>query len=152
MSVTTERRTAAPLALTPGVTATVGLSAYGTAIAAGELLGLNARGDEAGVAAGELLAMAGLALVGAALAVWAARRAWDGGPQRLARTSLVLAVVAAATYLAFWAGWSSVFGAVAVGSALEYRRRIGSFSGSAGTALVLGSLAFAAGTATCLIG
>lgn len=84
--------------------------------------------------------------------MWAARRAWNGPPHRLARTSLALAVVAAATFLAFWAGWTTVFGAVAVGTALEHRRRVGSLSGSSGTALALGSLAFVAGTVTCLVG
>jgi hypothetical protein len=151
MSATTERSMAAPRALIPGITATVGFTAYATAVAAGELLGLNADTGTAALEA-EHLVMALIALVGAALAVWAARRAWSGPPQRLARTSLALAVVAAATFLAFWAGWTTIFGAVAVGTALEHRRRVGSLSGSSGTALALGSLAFVAGTVTCLIG
>jgi hypothetical protein len=151
MSVTTEGRKAAPRALTPGITATVGFAAYATAVAAGELLGLNA--DTGGAALEtEHLVMAMIALVGATLAAWVARRAWNGPPHRLARTSLVLAVVAAATFLAFWAGWTTVFGAVAVGTALEHRRRVGSLSGSSGAALALGSLAFVAGTVTCLVG
>jgi hypothetical protein len=151
MSVTTEGRKAAPRTLTPGMTATIGFAAYATAVAAGELLGLNRDTDPAALEA-EHLVMALIALVGAVLAVWAARRAWNGPPHRLARTSLALAVVAAATFLAFWAGWTTVFGAVAVGTALEHRRRVGSLSGSSGTALALGSLAFVAGSVTCLVG
>jgi hypothetical protein len=151
MSVTTEGRKAAPRTLTPGITATIGFAAYAAAVAAGELLGLNRDTDPAALEA-EHLVMALIALVGALLAVWAARRAWNGPPHRLARTSLALAVVAAVTFLAFWAGWTTIFGAVAVGTALEHRRRVGSLSGSSGTALALGSLTFVAGTVTCLVG
>jgi Kef-type K+ transport system membrane component KefB len=151
MSLTTERRTAAPRFLTPGVAATGGFAVYATAVAAGEAFGLNADSGTAGLEA-EHLVMALIAIVGAVVAAWVARRAWNSPPHRLARTSLALAVVAAATFLAFWAGWTTIFGAVAVGTALEHRRRVGSLSGSSGTALALGSLAFVAGTLTCLIG
>jgi hypothetical protein len=91
-------------------------------------------------------------LVGVAIAVWAGRRAWSGQPARLARTALILAGVAAVTIPAFWAGWSNVFGAVAVGLALESRRRVGSLGAAAGTALILGSVAFLAGTVACALG
>lgn len=93
-----------------------------------------------------------IAVVGLAIAVWAGRRALAGPPPRIARTALVLAAVAALTFPAFWSGWPSVFGAVAVGLALESRRRLRSLGASAGTALVLGALAFAAGTVTSVIG
>jgi hypothetical protein len=90
--------------------------------------------------------------VGVAIAVWAGRRAWSGQPARLARTALILAVVAAVTIPAFWTGWPNVFGAVAVGLALESRRRVGSLGAAAGTALILGSVAFVAGTVACALG
>jgi len=93
-----------------------------------------------------------IGLVGVAIAVWVGRQAWRGQPSRLARTALILAVVAAVTIVAFWAGWSNVFGAVAVGLALEHRRRVGSLGAAAGTALALGSAAFVAGAVTCVLG
>lgn len=43
----------------------------------------------------------------------------------MARAALVLAVVAAVAVVVFWTGWSHVFGAVAVGLAIESRRRSG---------------------------
>jgi hypothetical protein len=93
-----------------------------------------------------------IGLVGVAIAVLAGRRAWRGQPSRLARTAVVLAVVAAVTLPAFWAGWSIVYGAVAVGLALECRHRVGSLGAGAGTALILGSVAFAAAVAICVLG
>ena len=82
----------------------------------------------------------------------AGRGAWLGQPSRLARTAVAFAVVAAVTLPAFWAGWSNVFGAVAVGLALESRRSVGSLGAGTGTAFVLGSIAFVAAAAICMLG
>jgi hypothetical protein len=139
-------------------------SAYDAAVAAGALalsdtLGRQVTWDlSARYAVGfvtfvtDFAAEYAIGLVGVAIAVWAGRRAWGGQPARLARTALILAVVAAVTIPAFWAGWSNVFGAVAVGLALESRRRVGSLGAAAGTALILGSVAFLAGTVACALG
>jgi hypothetical protein len=91
-------------------------------------------------------------LVGAAIAVWAGRRAWTAQLRHLTRSALVLAVVAAMTVPAFWAGWSNIFGAVATGLALESRRRVGSLGAQASAALVLGSTAFVVGAIISLLG
>jgi hypothetical protein len=93
-----------------------------------------------------------ICLVGAAIAVLAGRRAWRGQPSRLASTAVVLAIVAAVALPVFWAGWSNVFGAVAVGLALETRRRVGSLGASAGIALVVGGVAFVAAAIICALG
>jgi hypothetical protein len=142
----------------PEVTAAVGYLVYALSALAGEGFGLNIDARTHGVedhTAGELArAWApefAIGLVGVAIAVVVGRWAWTRA-DRLARTSLVLAVLAAATVVAFWAGWSIVFGAVAIGLALENRRRLGSFGASVGIALVLGALAFVAAAAMCLLG
>jgi hypothetical protein len=93
-----------------------------------------------------------IGLVGVAIAVSAGRHAWRGQPSGMARTAVVLAIVAALTLPVFWAGWANVFGAVAAGLALENRRRVGSLGASSATALVLGSVAFAAAAVICVLG
>jgi hypothetical protein len=145
--------------LSPVVTAAFGFVVYALSLIGGEVFEVNADSrlgrehshtlwESATAWAPEFA----IGLVGVAIAILAGRRAWLGQPSRLARTAVVLAVVAVVTIPVFWAGWSSVFGVVAVGLALEGRRRVGSLGAGAGTALVLGSVAFLAATAICLLG
>ena len=94
----------------------------------------------------------GIALVGLAIAAWVGQRALSGPPSRVAKTALALALVAAATMPAFWAGWPNIFGAVAVALALETRRRLGSVGPMTGIAAGLGTLAFVAGSAISVLG
>lgn len=145
------------LARTPVVSAAVGFAVYALAIAAGELFALNADDhtaaapDDPFIQAIHLPEM-GIGLFGAAIAVWVASSALSGSTARIDRYAIGLAVVAAASFPIFWAGWANVFGAVAIGLALEQRRRLGSLSGLSVTAIVLGSAAFIVGTAACLFG
>ena len=145
--------------LSPAETAAFGFVVYALAMIAGEVFDVNLDShvetthrhtiwESVSGSAPEFA----IALVGVAIAVWAGRRAWRGQSSRLARTALALAVVAAITCTVFWAGWSSIFGAVAVGLALEYRRRVGSLGATAGIALALGALAFVAAAVTCVLG
>jgi hypothetical protein len=145
--------------LSPAVTAAFGFFVYALAMIVGEVFDPNLD-SQAGTShqhpiwesVTNLAPEFAFALVGVAITVWAGRRAWLGRSSRLARTALVFAVIAAVTVLAFWAGWSNVFGAAAVGLALEYRRRIGSLDATSGIALALGALAFVAGTVICVLG
>jgi hypothetical protein len=145
--------------LSPAVTAAFGFAVYALAAISGEVFAVNMDShlehthshtiwESVSGWADEFA----IALVGVAIAVWAGRRARQGQLSRLAWTALALGVVAVVTYVVFWAGWSNVFGAVAVGLALEYRRRIGSLNAATGIALGLGALAFVAATVTCMIG
>jgi hypothetical protein len=145
--------------LSPIVTAAFGFVVYALSMITAEALGVNADSrlepththtfwESAAESAPEFA----IGLVGVAIAVLAGRHAWRGQPSRLGRTALVLAIIAAVAVPVFWAGWANVFGAVAVGLALENRRRVGSIGAGAGTALVLGSLAFVAATAISVLG
>jgi NhaP-type Na+/H+ or K+/H+ antiporter len=143
--------------LSPVVTASFGFVVYALSAMGGDVfqVNLDSRAGHTHTIRESATGMAAefaIGLVGVAIAVWAGRRAWTGEPSHLTSTALVLALVAALAFPAFWAGWSSVFGAVAVGLALEQRRRVGSFGVGAAVALILGSAAFAAGSVTCLLG
>ena len=145
--------------LSPVVTAAFGFVVYALSAIGGAVFDLDidsrlqpARSHTIWQSATDMAPEFAIGLVGVAIAVWAGRQAWRGQPSRLARTALILAVVAAVTIPAFWAGWSNVFGAVSVGLALESRRRIGSLGAGTWTALVLGSAAFVAGAVTCVLG
>jgi hypothetical protein len=145
--------------LSPGVTAAFGFTVYAIAMIAGNVFEVNLDSHLGNThphtvweSATTYWAEFAIGLVGVAIAVWAGRRVWGDQPSRVARTALILAAVAAVTYPVFWAGWPSIFGAVAVGLALESRRRVGSFSVASGTAVVLGAAAFVAGALTCLLG
>lgn len=145
--------------LSPGVTAAFGFVVYALSMIAGNVFewNMDSRLDNAHPhtvweSVTDFAAEYAIGLVGVAIAVWACRQAWRGQPSRLALTALILAVVAAVTIPAFWAGWSNVFGAVAVGLALEHRRRVGSLSPATGTAFILGSVAFTAAAVTCVLG
>jgi hypothetical protein len=145
--------------LSPIVTAAFGFVVYTLSMITGEVFGVNADSHlepahthsfwESVTGSAPELA---IGLVGVAIAVLAGRRAWLGQPSRLAPTAVVLALVAALTLPAFWAGWSNVFGAVAVGLSLENRRRLGSFGVAGWTALVLGSVAFVAAAVISVLG
>ena len=94
----------------------------------------------------------GLGLVGLAVTLFVATRAWRGTPERLARTSMVIGILGALTVIAFWSGWPLVFGAAAVGLAIEARGRVGSLGASGWFGLVIGGLAFVAATVICVTG
>jgi len=146
--------------LSPGVTAAFGYTVYAIAMIAGNVFEVNLDSQRGNThphtvweSATTYWAEFAIGLVGVAIAVWAGRHVWGDQPSRVARTALILAVVAAAAVpLLFWAGWPSIFGAVAVGLALESRRRVGSLSATTVIAVVLGAAAFVAGAASCLLG
>ena len=144
---------------TPGVTAAFGFVVYVLAVIAGEIFEINAdhrlphhQEQSLWQTLNGFRVEFAIALVGTAIVVWAGRRAWSGPPTRLTSTALVLGVVGLLTVPAFWSGWPNVFGAAAVGLALESRQRLGSLGPMAGIAAALGTLGFAAGTLTCLLG
>ena len=144
-------------ARTPAVTAAAGFAVYVLAMTAGELFELNAD-DHTGATRHDPLIQAihlpemGIGLVGAAIAVWVASSAVSGSTARIDRYAIGLAAVAAASIVIFWAGWPNVFGAVSIGLALDQRHRLGSLSGPSTAAIVLGSVAFIVGTASCVFG
>jgi hypothetical protein len=139
--------------LHPLLAACTGAAGFAATMVAGDLFDLNADADQGpGTSLPEVGAYAGLVLVAAALAVWLGVRARAGGPRRVAGTALGLTLASAATVLGFWSGWPHIFAAVGVVLALEYRRRVGSFSGAAGAALALGAISFVATSYICLVG
>jgi hypothetical protein len=138
------------------VSAAFGFVVFALAMLSGEIFELNADqhpspADEPFLDSLHLPEMA-IGLIGAAIAVLLASRALSGGTARIDRYAVALAAVAAITFPVFWAGWPTIFGAVAVGLAIEQRRRVGSLSGLGIVAVVLGSVAFVAGTVTCVFG
>jgi hypothetical protein len=139
--------------LHPLIAATTGAVVFGLTMTAGEVFDLNA--DSAGSAATSLLEIAayvGLVVAAIAIAGWLGLRARAGSPSWLSATALGLGIASAAMYVGFWSGWPHVFGAVAVVLAVEYRRRVGSFSAATLTALVLGGIVFIASAVTCVLG
>jgi hypothetical protein len=139
--------------LHPLVAATIGATTFAATMVAGTVFDLNSDADDApSTSLLELASYAGLVLAAGALAVWLGVRARAGAPRRVSGTALGLAIASASTFVAFWSGWPHVFAAVAIALALEYRRRVGSFSGPAAIALVLGIISFAATSYICLVG
>jgi len=139
--------------LHPLIAATTGAATFGLTMTAGEAFGLNADPDGGPATSAMEIALYVAVVVAAILiAVWLGLRARAGSPRRLSATALGLAITAAVTFVAFWSGWPHVFGAVAVALAVEHRRRVGSFSATTLTALVLGAIAFIAAAITCLLG
>jgi hypothetical protein len=137
----------------PLTAAAVGAASFGAALTAGDVLGLNADAAEAPATSwGEIAAYVGMALAAVGLATWLATRALAGPPQRLARYALGLAIGSALTFVAFWSGWPEVLGAVAVATAVEHRRRIGGFDGTAAAAGAVGGLSLVASLVVCVIG
>ena len=109
---------------------------------AGDVLGLNSDGDDAPATTLQDLGWyAGLVLVGFTLAVWLGTRARSGTPDRLAKASLGFALASAVTFIGFWSGWPHIFAAVGVALSLEYRRRVGAFSGITMAALLVSAAA-----------
>lgn len=152
MNSTTTATDATPTGLShPGAAAAIGVLTFGLTFGAGEIFELNANPDHP-FTAGDLAVYVGLAAAGAAVAVAVGMWAWRGGPPRLAKAALGLALAAAGTFVAFWSGWPIIFGAVAMGLAAEHRRRVGSSSGITIAATVLGALAFAAAAYLCVVG
>jgi hypothetical protein len=90
------------------------------------------------------LAIAG---AGVGVAVWAARRATVRGAGSMARTSLVLGVLAVLAMVVFWAGLPCVFGATAL--ALGWTARPGA---PAVVGMLLGALALVSGAVTMVVG
>ncbi len=138
--------------LHPAAAGVVGAVTFGLAMVAGDVFDLNKDDDTVAVTASEWLITGGIALVGLAIGVGLGLRAWHGDATRLSRTALGLAIAGGVTFVAFWSGWPSVFSAVAVGLALEHRRRIGSFSTSTGIAVALGVITFVATAFICVTG
>ena len=139
--------------LHPWITGPIGSLTFGVAMFAGDAFDLNAdkgSGPTTGVA--EWLTMGALALVGLAIGIAVGMRGWSGDASRLPKFALGLAIAGAVTFVAFWSGWPSAFSAVAIGLALEHRRRVGSFAPVAGAALGLGTLAFLATAYVCVTG
>ncbi len=137
----------------PLVAALTGAAVFIVAMAAGQVFDLNADASDAPATTfGELVVYAVLVLAVVALATWLGHRGLAGAPDRLARHALGLALGSAITFVAFWSGWPQVLGATAVALAVEHRRRIGGWSGVAGTAAVLGAVALVASAYVCVIG
>ncbi len=93
-----------------------------------------------------------IAAVAAGIAFAVTRRAVNRGPASMARTALILGVVALVSIVAFWAGLPCVFGATAVGLGLA-SRPTGGRPGTPGTVgIVFGGLALIAGSLIMLSG
>jgi hypothetical protein len=95
------------------------------------------------------LAIAG---VGVGIAIWASRRAITRGNGSMARTSLILGVVAVLTMVAFWAGLPCVFGATALGLGWAARPTGGRPSTPGIVGMLLGALALVSGAITMVVG
>ena len=138
---------------------TVGYLTFVLAMFSGEYFDLNADSDRAGhpdptivESFTESLGEFGIGLVGLLATILVATRVWKGLPERLARASLVLGILATIAVSGFWSGWPLIFGAAAVSLAAEARRRIGSLNTSGWIGAILGTLAFLAATAVCVTG
>ena len=95
------------------------------------------------------LALAG---AGVGIAIWASRRAITRGAGSMARTSLILGVVAVLTMVAFWAGLPCVFGATALGLGWAARPTGGRPNTAGIVGMLLGALALASGAVTMAVG
>jgi hypothetical protein len=93
-----------------------------------------------------------IAVVGVGIAIWASRRAGTHGADSMARTSLVLGVVAVLTMLGFWAGLPCVFGATALGLGWAARQAGGRPSTQGIVGMLLGGLALVFGSVTMVVG
>lgn len=139
--------------LHPLVASTVGAVTFAATMVAGDLFELNADADDApATTLQDLGGYAGLVLVGFGLAVWLGTRARSGTPDKLARASLGFALASAVTFVGFWSGWPHIFAAVGVALSLEYRRRVGAFSGITVAALLVSAACFIATSWICLVG
>ncbi len=152
MSTTTSpATTTAATPLHPFVTGPIGALTFGVAVFIGEAFDLN-RGGTTDTSTTEWVTTGALALVGLAIGIAVGLRGWSGDASRLPKFALGLAIASAVTFIAFWSGWPSAFSAVAIGLALEHRRRVGSFAPMTGVALGLGTAAFLATAYVCVTG
>jgi hypothetical protein len=95
----------------------------------------------------------GIILVTAAVAFLAARRALGGSTDRVARTSVVLGVLAFLSLVVFWAGLPAVLAAAAAVLALAARDRRGGVLGRGpATALVLSAITVVLAGVAAVIG
>lgn len=139
--------------LHPVIASTVGAVTFAVTMVAGDVLNLNAdAADAPDTTLQDLGSYAGLVLVGFGLAVWLGARARSGPPDKLAKASLGFALASAVTFIGFWSGWPHMFAAVGIALSIEYRRRVGAFSGMTLSALLLSSACFIATSWICLVG
>lgn len=153
MSTMTTRPSKQLDVLHPLVASAVGAVTFAATMVAGDMLELNSdAADAPATTLQDLAAYAGLVFAALALAVWLGTRARSGSPDKLARASLGFALASAVTFVGFWSGWPHIFAAVGIVLSLEYRRRIGAFSGIAMTAMVVSTACFVATSWICLVG
>jgi hypothetical protein len=139
--------------LHPLVASAVGAFTFAATMVAGDLLDLNSDADDsAATTLPELAVYAGLVLAGVVLAVWLGTRARGASPDTLARASLGFALASVVTFVGFWSGWPHIFAAVGIALALEHRRRVGAFSATAMSALLVGVACFVATSWICVVG
>lgn len=153
MSTTTTRSSKQFDLLHPLVASAVGAVTFAATMVAGDAFDLNAdAADAPATTLTEFAMYAGLVLVGFAIAVWLGTRARSGSPDLLARASLGFALASVVTFIGFWSGWPHIFAAVGIALSLEYRRRLGAFSGIAMSALFVSTACFLATSWICLVG
>lgn len=93
---------------------------------------------------GGLATLVGFVAVATVLVGLATARGRAAGPERAARSALVLAVLGAVTVLVFWTGLPAVLAGGATGLAVDSRRRLGRLTPPATAAVVLAVLTVAA--------
>jgi hypothetical protein len=125
-----------PSVVHPVVTSLVAAGVHGVAMSMGSQYGYN-------------IGYASLAAAAVLLSSVVGRWAWAGGATRLARVALGLGIASAAVFPAYFGGWPLVLGLTAVGMAIEYRNRVGSWSSSAAIGLVAGLIGCVAGVGIC---
>jgi hypothetical protein len=153
MSTTLQARPSRLGARHPFVAGIAGALAFGAALTAGDVFGLNSDAPDApAITTGEVLAYVGMVLAAVLVAAMLGASAMSGSPERLAKFALWLAIASAAMFMVFWSGWPEVFGAVAVALALEHRRRVGGLGGMSATAAIIGGLGLVTGLVVCVIG
>ena len=93
-----------------------------------------------------------MSAVGVGIAIWASQRAITRGAESMARTALILGVVAVLTIVVFWAGLPCVFGATALGLGWAARPTGGRPSTPGIVGVLLGTLALVFGAVTMVVG
>jgi hypothetical protein len=93
-----------------------------------------------------------IAGVGVGVAIWASRQAMSRGADSMARTSLILGVIAVVAILAFWTGLPCVLGATALGLGWAAPPSGGRPSTPRIVGMLLGSLALVFGAVTMAVG
>jgi hypothetical protein len=81
-------------------------------------------------------------LIACAIGTWG----WSGSSRLFAGVAVALSVASLVVVIAPWSGWPNVFGATALGLAVEHRRRAGSLAPASVLAGALGAVAFSAAT------